>query len=559
MNRFLSKLIALVALSYGSALAQTQVFYADDLARAPSGIAVSPGYLTILEFYQEVDQVASGRPGMMKVEVNGAKIYVSALVQSGSTDLVVEVGSRTQLFRVSVMKGNAPRRYVIVLQKPAPRVTAPAPQTVTPPPAAPAAKPPTAPRPVVSKPAAPRPAATPQSTSTVAAGSVVGLNDPSARLTVPMTVPSQPAVSRPAAATSPVKPAVAARMVYADFERQQGLKPIGNLGGSTIISSFEQNPTARTVLPEGISGGPALLLDAEGALSQRAFLNYQTFAPNDWAGASLDINALPAKNGRKQALDVSAYDTVTMELSATGARTLQIEFRSMENGLVSAYGEYPQAELTVGATPQKYRIALATLRPPSWAKSPLNIKDVLRRLTEISIKVVTKLPAQGRVTVDNIVFERSGSVAANANPVASPVNASKPISPAKPTVLSSAQPPTLNPASLEFGVLRQVAGSRAGDLAIYYAIKNIGARAVTISVKGLRVKQAGRDLTTSLRVDLVSISLRPGQAHLGTIIVRDAKPGNLVLSWTAAELGTGRSYVLERNLQIQVIPINNRP
>ena len=548
MNRFLQKLIALIALSCGSALAQTQVFYADDLARAPSGIAVSPGYLTILEFYQEVDQVASGRPGMMKVEVNGAKIYVSALVQSGSTDLVVEVGSRTQLFRVSVMKGNAPRRYVIVLQKPVPRVTAP--QTVTP---APAAPPLPATKPVATRPVTPRPAASPQSTSTVASGSVVGLNDPSARIAV-QSQPT-PTVSRPPVASTAVKPAVSSRMVYADFERQQDLKPIGNLGGSTMISSFEQNPAARTLLLEGTPGGSALLLDAEGALSQRVFLDYQTFAPNEWAGASLDISALPAKNGRKQALDVSAYDTVTMELSVTGAQKLLVELRSMENGLTSGYGEYPQVELAVGSTPKTYRIALSALRPPSWAKLPLNIKDVLKRLTEISIKVVTSSALRGRLTVDNIVFERSGSSAAIPKPTA----ASKPVSTAKPTAVSGAQSSTLNPASLEFGVLRQVAGSRPGDLAIYYAIKNIGTRAVTISVRGLRVKQAGRDLTASLRVDLVSISLRPGQAHLGTIIVRDTKPGNLMLSWTAAELGTGRSYVLERSLQVQVILINNQP
>ncbi len=528
MKKSWLKLIALIAFTVGGAWAQTDVFYADDLARAPKGIAVSPGYLTVLEFFQEVDQVASGRPGMMKVEVNGSKIYISALVQSGATDLIVEVGARTQLFRVTFTKGNAPRRYVVVLQKPAPKVTpppAPAPPVAPP---APVAAPPVAAaaKPVAASKPAPKPVAVstprpPANTSTVAASAVVGLNDPSVRNTA-----ASPRATAPS------------RMVFADFERLQDVRPVSTKGGSATVSSFEQNPAARTTLPDATSGGPALLLDAEGALTQRAFFDYETRAPNQWAGASLDISALPQAGGRQRAMDASGYDALTLDLAATGTKTLVIELRSRDNGLQSEYGAYPQVQIAVNDTLKTYRIPLSSFRAPSWVKSPLNVKNVLKRLTEISIKVMTSAPAKGRVTVDNLTFERGVSAAQKS---------------------ANAGSPEFNPAWLEFGVLRQVLGDRPGELAIYYTVKNTGSQAVTLNANGLHIQQSGRDLSGGLRVDATSFSLRPGQAHLGTIIVSNAKPGDLQLRWTAFETGSGNAYLLERSLRVQVMPGGGRP
>jgi archaellum component FlaG (FlaF/FlaG flagellin family) len=337
-------------------------------------------------------------------------------------------------------------------------------------------------------------------------------------------------------------------MVYADFERLQGIRPVSAQGGRATISSFQQNPAAPTALRDASDGDPALLLDAEGTFSQRAFFDYETRAPNQWAGASLDIKALPEQGSRQRPMDVSGYDTLTVQLSATGTKKLQIELRSRDNGLQIDYGSYPQVEIAVSETPRTYRIALSSFVTPTWVKSPLNTKEVLKRLTEISVKVLTATPAKGRVTVDNLVFERAATAQ---KPAAQPPVAAQ-------TTASNAAT-TANPASLEFGVLRQVLGNRPGELAIYYALKNTGSRAITLTAQGLRIRQAGRDLTAGLRVDVSSISLRPGQAHLGTIIVRDAKPGDLELRWLALEAGSGRNYVLERSLRVQVMPGTNRP
>jgi hypothetical protein len=123
-------LFAFIAFA-GLAQAQTATYYADDLTNNAKTIMVTPGYYTLLEFYQEVDGIHSGRAGLLKAEVpegNGSKVLVSALANSGSTDLLVDIGSRTLLFRVQVTQGNSPRRYTIALEKPAQQAK-PTPQT----------------------------------------------------------------------------------------------------------------------------------------------------------------------------------------------------------------------------------------------------------------------------------------------------------------------------------------------------------------------------------------------------------------------------------------------
>lgn len=116
VQTFLTLLALLWLTSLGAA--QTKTLYATDLEGVPKAIGVSPGFLTIIEFEQDIDQISSGRPDMVRVEASGAKVYVSALARSGSTDLVIEVGGRTQLFRVGVQAGSSTRRYLVLLDKP---------------------------------------------------------------------------------------------------------------------------------------------------------------------------------------------------------------------------------------------------------------------------------------------------------------------------------------------------------------------------------------------------------------------------------------------------------
>lgn len=92
----------------------TKTYYARELDQQAQPIVVSSGYLTVLQFYDKVSQVASGRPDLIRVEAFGTKLYVSTSANSGSTDLVVEVGDRVQMFKVNIERGEAPRRYNVI-------------------------------------------------------------------------------------------------------------------------------------------------------------------------------------------------------------------------------------------------------------------------------------------------------------------------------------------------------------------------------------------------------------------------------------------------------------
>jgi hypothetical protein len=175
MKHFYVLLFATIAFLMGNANAQTQNLYVEDLEKDAQGIVISPGYLTMLEFYQEVDQVWGGQQGLLKIDASNSntKLILTSTAKSGETDLIVEVGDHTLLFHITMSPGKKSRRYVVLLEKPVSAVAAapvapvvnaaPAPVTK---PAAPASKPPvtttkppaTSKPPVTTtKPAAPKP------------------------------------------------------------------------------------------------------------------------------------------------------------------------------------------------------------------------------------------------------------------------------------------------------------------------------------------------------------------------------------------------------------------
>jgi hypothetical protein len=112
------------------ALAQSirKTYFVDELVNTAKPIIISPNYLTIVELYQEPDLVSSGKPALLKAELNGKKLYLSAQANAGSTDLLIEVGGVTLLFTVDIIPGKTPRRYVIELERSAtaPNQTPPA-------------------------------------------------------------------------------------------------------------------------------------------------------------------------------------------------------------------------------------------------------------------------------------------------------------------------------------------------------------------------------------------------------------------------------------------------
>lgn len=180
MIRLLTALSLLVTPALALAQSATTTYYARTLENAPRPVVVSTGFLTVLQFYDKITQVASGRPDLIRVEVSGTRVYVSTVATTGSTDLVVEVGDRTQLFKVDIERGTSPRRYTVLDEPP------PAPVAARPAPAAP---------PKASAPA-PKAAAPPAPAPVVAARPA-----PATVITVrPAPAPSPKAAARPTAA-----------------------------------------------------------------------------------------------------------------------------------------------------------------------------------------------------------------------------------------------------------------------------------------------------------------------------------------------------------------------
>jgi hypothetical protein len=216
MKHFYVLLFATLAFLMGNANAQTQNLYVEDLEKDAQGIVISPGYLTMLEFYQEVDQVWGGQQGLLKIDASNSntKLILTSTAKSGETDLIVEVGDHTLLFHITMSPGKKSRRYVVLLEKPVSSVAAaPAAPVIAPTATKPASKPTVAAKPpVTTKPAVPA-------------------TKPAAPVTTPAPVLEVPApvavVPAPSAAVVERTPAAVTKPAATNTLKQVTTKPVG--------------------------------------------------------------------------------------------------------------------------------------------------------------------------------------------------------------------------------------------------------------------------------------------------------------------------------------------
>lgn len=95
----------------------------NQLDARPGRILVSPDVLTLLEFDDQVEDVATARPDALTIEVSGNVIRLRANWRAGGTDLVVTVANQTAMFTVDIdPESRTTRRYLI--EKPKPPVPA---------------------------------------------------------------------------------------------------------------------------------------------------------------------------------------------------------------------------------------------------------------------------------------------------------------------------------------------------------------------------------------------------------------------------------------------------
>lgn len=96
-----------------------ETFYVSELALRPAEIILSPNHITVLEFENSVDEWASGQGALFTVEQSGSKLYFTTGQRGGSTDLVIDVGGRTALFKINIDSENpSTHRYIIRNDRP---------------------------------------------------------------------------------------------------------------------------------------------------------------------------------------------------------------------------------------------------------------------------------------------------------------------------------------------------------------------------------------------------------------------------------------------------------
>jgi len=120
----LMRALALTLATLGATAAAQDVvitYTLDQLNTQPGKLDLSPNYLTLLEFPDLIETVATGRADLIQVEVDDNRILLRPTRSNGRTDLIVKVSGVNALFRVEIDSDNGtPRRYVIGNARPAP-------------------------------------------------------------------------------------------------------------------------------------------------------------------------------------------------------------------------------------------------------------------------------------------------------------------------------------------------------------------------------------------------------------------------------------------------------
>jgi len=198
------------------------------------------------------------------------------------------------------------------------------------------------------------------------------------------------------------------KFVYADFEKMENGRPVSNGGGLVqIYTAQESTPVQFKGVANASPGAPEIVRVKGQEENHVATFEYTLVGPNQWANVTLEIQGHPNKEGKPVADDVSAYKNLSVQLYATGTEGLRLEFISHGQGINLDSG-FPQIPLKLKPGFNTYLIPLKSLSQPSWVQQKVDTKEVLRRLTAISISAYCNqcVPQHGAIAVDNLVFQK---------------------------------------------------------------------------------------------------------------------------------------------------------
>ncbi len=195
--------------------------------------------------------------------------------------------------------------------------------------------------------------------------------------------------------------------VYADFEQLKDGRPISTRGGMVSLIGYQQSPANVVSFTNSDSPWPHTPMVARAAQNSSQFVafDFTIPAPNQYAGVSLEIQGLPAKDGKQVAEDLSAYNYISVQVFAQGITTMKAELITKDNGVNIADGEQFGFPFRLSNGFNTYKLKLKDFHQESWVENRKNLKDVLKYLTAVHF-VAQEIPSKGRVVIDNVVFEK---------------------------------------------------------------------------------------------------------------------------------------------------------
>jgi hypothetical protein len=198
------------------------------------------------------------------------------------------------------------------------------------------------------------------------------------------------------------------KLVYADFQNPVNGRPVSAQGGATRLNRYSQNMGAQPKM-RGLENAdpPSPALARVTDVDIAAAFEYELRMPNEWAGVNLEVFGHPEKDGKLVADDVSAYKFMSMRIFAKSAQSVRVELITRGQGADLESG-YPFATIRLSSGFNTYKFKLDSFTQPEWATLLDFKRDVLKKLTSVTIGVTCAncKPEIGTVVVDNIIFEK---------------------------------------------------------------------------------------------------------------------------------------------------------
>lgn len=199
------------------------------------------------------------------------------------------------------------------------------------------------------------------------------------------------------------------KLVYADFEKVENGRAVSNGGGQIqIYTGQESTPVKFKGIAGASPGAPEVVRLPQDEKNHLASFEYSLTGPNQWANVTLEIQGKPTANGQPVADDVSGFKNLSMQLYATGIDSVRVEVISHGQGIKLDAG-FPQMAIKLKPGLNTYLIPLNKLVQPNWQQQKVDAKEVLKKLTAVTISVFCGgqcTPQNGQVVVDNVMFQK---------------------------------------------------------------------------------------------------------------------------------------------------------